>query len=374
MAEVQQQHSESETQQKLKDRKSASLGSEKGLKKAQNGAATSNSLVPVFAPLNLPLPRRLQTASIVMWLVLYPFGISLFIYLASFENILPFALAYLIYMYLDPAPEMGGRKMMWLRRLPVWDLMRDFFPVKLIKTTDLEPHRNYVFGYHPHGIIGMGAWINFATEANQFSTIFTGIDIHLLTLTTNFNMPLTRDLLLCLGICSVSRKSCDNILTAGPGSSLMIVVGGAQEASNAHPNTNDLIIKKRLGFIKLALRNGAPLVPVFSFGENDLWAQLPNPEGSMLRKFQDFMRKTTSVVPPFLHGRGIFQYSYGVVPFRRPIVSVVGKPIDCPKIENPSLDDVKKYQKLYLDELQNIYDTYKDQHLPNRTKDLAFVE
>ena len=77
---------------------------------------------------------------------------------------------------------------------------------------------------------------------------------------SNFKMPLTRDLLLGLGICSVSRRSCDNILTAAPGSSLMIVVGGAQEASNAHPNTNNLIIKKRLGFIKLALRNGSPMV------------------------------------------------------------------------------------------------------------------
>lgn len=220
----------------------------------------------------------------------------------------------------------------------------------------------------------MGAWINFATEANQFSNIFTGIDIHLLTLATNFNMPFTRDLLLCLGICSVSRKSCDNILTAGPGSSLMIVVGGAQEASNAHPNTNDLIIKKRLGFIKLALRNGSPLVPVFSFGENDIWAQLPNPEGSLLRKFQDFMRRWTTVVPPFLHGRGIFQYSYGIIPFRRSIVSVVGKPIDCPKITEPTKDVLLHYQKLYLDELENVYNTYKDQYLPNRIKELAFCE
>jgi 2-acylglycerol O-acyltransferase 2 len=107
------------------------------------------NLVPKFAPLNLPLPRRLQTASIVLWLLLYPFGVSLFLYIAAFKNILPFALAYLIYVYLDPAPEMGGRKMMWLRRLPIWDLMRDFFPVKLVKTVDLEPDRNYVFGYHP---------------------------------------------------------------------------------------------------------------------------------------------------------------------------------------------------------------------------------
>jgi 2-acylglycerol O-acyltransferase 2 len=72
------------------------------------------------------------------------------------------------------------------------------------------------------------------------------------------------------GICSVSRKSCMNILAQGPGSAITIVVGGATEALAAHPGTNDLTLKRRLGFIKVAIREGASLVPVFSFGENDV--------------------------------------------------------------------------------------------------------
>ena len=34
----------------------------------------------------------------------------------------------------------------------------------LVKTQDLPPDRRYVFGYHPHGIIGVGAIGSFATE------------------------------------------------------------------------------------------------------------------------------------------------------------------------------------------------------------------
>lgn len=56
----------------------------------------------------------------------------------------------------------------------------------------------------------------------------------------------------------------------GPGSSLTIVVGGAAESLSAHPGTADLTLKRRKGFIKLAIRQGADLVPVFSFGENDV--------------------------------------------------------------------------------------------------------
>jgi len=36
----------------------------------------------------------------------------------------------------------------------------------------------------------------------------------------------------------------------------VIVVGGAEEAFDAHPGTYTLILKPRKGFIKLALRTG----------------------------------------------------------------------------------------------------------------------
>jgi 2-acylglycerol O-acyltransferase 2 len=72
------------------------------------------------------------------------------------------------------------------------------------------------------------------------------------------------------GICSVSKRSCRNILRKGPGNAITIVVGGAAESLAAHPGTQDLTLRKRFGFIKVAIREGAQLVPVFSFGENDV--------------------------------------------------------------------------------------------------------
>lgn len=112
-----------------------------------------------FAPLRVPMNRRAQTAAVVAWMCLLPLLLGLFVYLASFPNLFPLALAYLIYLYLDPAPEMGGRKIAWVRNWKMWSYMRDFFPMKcnvfltiVVKTADLDPAKNYVFGYHPHGI------------------------------------------------------------------------------------------------------------------------------------------------------------------------------------------------------------------------------
>jgi 2-acylglycerol O-acyltransferase 2 len=75
-------------------------------------------------------------------------------------------------------------------------------------------------------------------------------------------------MVIALGLCSVSKKSVETILTKGPGHSCTIVVGGASEALYAFPGTANLVLKRRMGFIKMAIKTGAHLVPIFAFGEN----------------------------------------------------------------------------------------------------------
>ena len=53
----------------------------------------------------------------------------------------------------------------------------------------------------------------------------------------------------------------------------MLMVGGIPEMDNFHDKQIHLVLNKRKGFIKLALRNGASLVPTFVFGETKLYQQ-----------------------------------------------------------------------------------------------------
>jgi hypothetical protein len=46
--------------------------------------------------------------------------------------------------------------------------------MSLVKTAELEPSKGYVFGFHPHGIISMSAFVAFATEGLQVSKTFPG--------------------------------------------------------------------------------------------------------------------------------------------------------------------------------------------------------
>ena len=125
-------------------------------------------------------------------------------------------------------------------------------------------------------------------------------------------------LALC-GVCDASKESCLHILNSGPGKSICLVLGGARESLLAHPGRYDLVLKNRKGFVKVALRTGATLVPVFSFGENEVYDQVENPSGSLLRKIQDRLQRKMGFAMPLFKGRGVFQYTFGFMPQRKPI-------------------------------------------------------
>jgi len=83
--------------------------------------------------------------------------------------------------------------------ISLWSIFANYFSLKLIKTEDLDPNRNYIFGYHPHGLATVGAGGNFLTEATQFSTLFPGIRPHLMILRFQFLVPFSREFFLKLG-------------------------------------------------------------------------------------------------------------------------------------------------------------------------------
>jgi hypothetical protein len=55
--------------------------------------------------------------------------------------------------------------------------MRDYFDMTLVKEKNLDASKNYLFLYHPHGIIGMGCNTALSTNACDFEKIFPGVSI-----------------------------------------------------------------------------------------------------------------------------------------------------------------------------------------------------
>lgn len=63
---------------------------------------------------------------------------------------------------------------------------------------------------------------------------------------------------------------------------------------------------------------------MFSFGEIDLYDQIIPEENSWLDNAQRWFKKVTGIAPVLFFGRGVFNYSFGLIPRRVP-VTVVGK-------------------------------------------------
>eukprot|EP00735_Rhodelphis_limneticus_P015516 TRINITY_DN97_c0_g1::TRINITY_DN97_c0_g1_i1::g.14746::m.14746 TRINITY_DN97_c0_g1::TRINITY_DN97_c0_g1_i1::g.14746 ORF type:complete len:340 (+),score=20.90,sp/Q70VZ7/MOGT1_BOVIN/47.90/4e-100,DAGAT/PF03982.8/2.1e-106 TRINITY_DN97_c0_g1_i1:110-1129(+) len=332
-----------------------------------------------YNPWKVPLERRLQTAAVFLWgLTLFGgfYGLSLSLFFLLISPVT--AALFLIYLvwatFFDDAPIKGDKRFCQrIRNSRFWKYFVAYFPMKLHKTVDLDASKNYLFGYHPHGIISVGALGNFGTNGTGFCEMFPGIDLRVMTLKVNFATPFFREYLLALGLRSVEKDSCMYNLSRGPGASILIVVGGAQEALDAHPNTYDLTVLKRKGFVKVALETGASLVPVISFGENDVFLQADNPEGSPVRFIQEKFKSVMGFSLPIFWGRGVFsRESWGLLPLRRPINTVVGRPIDCPKTAKPSEAMVEEYHQKYLAGLREVYDQHKSSFAVDRKRTLIF--
>lgn len=158
------------------------------------------------------------------------------------------------------------------------------------------------------------------------------------------------------------------------GRAITIVVGGASESLDAQPYQLRLVLKRRKGFIKMAIRTGADLVPVLAFGENDLYDQFQAESHPKIHKFQLIVKKLLGFTIPLFHARGVFNYDVGLMPYRRPVNIVVGKPIRVVQSSHPEQAEIDQVHDLYLQELQRIWDTWKDDFSPDRKQELQIVE
>jgi hypothetical protein len=104
--------------------------------------------------------------------------------------------------------------------------------------------------------------------------------------------------------------------------------------------------------------------------------QMPNPEGSWLRRVQDWFLSKTGIPLFFFFGRGVFQYSWGIVPHRTPIHVVVGRPIPVEKVassrptrhlpslqvEEPSCEQVDALHRQYVAAHTELYTQHNLQY------------
>jgi 1-acyl-sn-glycerol-3-phosphate acyltransferase len=243
----------------------------------------------------------------------------------------------------------NGRPWELLWSTHLWRLSTNFLGLTIVREQELDATKRYIFGFHPHGIL---VFSRLATFGGGWTTVFPNIAARLLGATAVFYVPLAREICLWLKAVDASRSTAEKVLKSGK--SILVYPGGVPEIFLTEPESkeNKIMLKKRLGFVKLAIRHGAELVPVFVFGEKwfyNVW----NPPKNVVA----FFRKTLKI--PIILFWGRFLWMPKKLPKEKAFGIVYGKPIPTTLNADPSDEDVQAVHAQYVAEIERIFEQYK---------------
>jgi len=315
-----------------------------------------------FAPLAVPISRRKQAMACAT-VVYFPM-LLLIVYswsLARLRLSWPLWLLYPLYSRLVDKEILSVAA--WLSFRKNWLLQgcAAYFPATLFKadpTLTWDPNKAYLIGYHPHGVCGCGAALAFGTDVLGWREKFPGLEVRLATILMSWRLPLLWELLARLGC--IPGDGTTLARAVRPGRAVVMNVGGRDESLDASTGQHVLTVRPKREFFRLALRNGALLVPSFGFGESELFQSARDVPG-LAGPLQAWIEGIVGASVPLFNGRSPFTYNLGPMPFRKPISVVVGTPLvpqQCHGME-PSDTQVEDLQERYVGALRALYERWK---------------
>ncbi|EQC42494.1 hypothetical protein SDRG_00227 [Saprolegnia diclina VS20] len=282
-------------------------------------------------------------------------AVLLYLYYMGYGYVAVALIALYLPTYLNGAhrkvtPATGGKQWTSLRNHGMWNLMCEYLGLEIVREEALDATKQYIFAYHPHGILILS---RLSYYAGNFDALFPGIHARVLAATPMFYVPLGREICLWLDAVDASRATAQKVLDNKL--SIIVYPGGSKEIFQTNPNSKEtvLVLNHRLGFIKLAIKNGVELVPIFVFGEKWMY-NMWNPPKSVTEAFLTYLK-----VPMLLFwGRFCTWMPYQFTG-KRKFGVVYGKPIPVQQSDNPTDDEVAAVQAKYVASLQTIFSSYK---------------
>lgn len=221
----------------------------------------------------------------------------------------------------------------------------------------------FMMGMHPHGLFPFGTvgCLGLPSNMDNIDDIFPLVNkknLYIGTATFCFYIPGLREFSMYLGGVDCSKPILDRFLKEK--NSIGLFMGGAEEAIHSGYGKTNLLIYKRKGFFKLAIENGATLIPVYTFGNNNTYQSYINDIFGILKIIKRIIGIRIPVGYPILR--------------RHKFITVIGKPIKVEKMIDYNNYDIHILQEKYIDELTKIFNKYKYLDLSCYNKILNIIE
>lgn len=254
-----------------------------------------------------------------------------------------------------------GRGWWWGRPLyesSIWDGVAGFLDTTFVREAPLAPDRQYIFAICPHGILSV---VRALFLGSTFPKLFPSVYGRWVGATPQFLAPFgCRETMLLLQAIDASKKVL--LKAIGRGESLLLLPGGTKELMLTDPSSSvtRFACRDRLGFVRLAVASGMPVVPVVCFGEKWCYRRVLLPEplrGLLYRALRLpgtlFFGQWGTLLGHTTRADGVTPISFGIV---------YGAPIEVRRLAETDAgfaEHVAEVHAQFLAAMASIFERYK---------------
>jgi 2-acylglycerol O-acyltransferase 2 len=234
-----------------------------------------------------------------------------------------------------------------------FQLMREYFQLnfqlpKALQEAEKAPDAQFMFAVFPHGTASDYRIM----MDGMLHKIFPNISekIRVLAASVLFRIPVAREMATWTGCVDARRSVAENILSRGY--SMVVLPGGEAEQIRTVYQKEYIYLKSRKGFIKLAMRKGVPVVPVYVFGASDYYYTSKTFLAPRL-----WLQKKLGVCIPL--ATGLWGSIFVPLPVKTTIV--FGEPLNFKMKEKglPTNDELDLAHGEFCEALRHLFDSHK---------------
>lgn len=201
-----------------------------------------------------------------------------------------------------------------------------------------------IYLFHPHGAFSASYFFHSCTELTKwksphpYKTTISRIVLWL---------PFADELSEKLGVVSNVYDSMKSVLENKE--SLHVIPGGTSEIPFTKNGKMKLKLLERVGIFRLALETGTPLVPVLTYGENELYRLI-------LPRLQSFLQKHFHFILPIPSLSSIIKWLGLIIePLDIPVTTHIGEILEVKQVDSPTENDIINLRNIYIKKLKELY-------------------